>query len=73
MTMEIRRNKPRVICITYRAGGLDRLLDDKRKAPCCLMAAWGFALGDPLFFERKCFPDRLGLGLILSFNLGAIP
>ena len=23
------------------------MLDDKRKAPCCLMAAWGFALGDP--------------------------
>ena len=27
-----------------RAGGLDRLLDDKKKAPCCLMAAWGFAM-----------------------------
>ena len=23
------------------------MLDDKRKAPCCLMAAWGFALEDP--------------------------
>ena len=22
----------------------DRLLDDKRKTPCCLMAAWGFAM-----------------------------
>ena len=21
------------------------MLDDKRKTPCCLMAAWGFALG----------------------------
>ena len=34
------------------------------------MAAWGFALGDPLFFERKCFPDRLGLGLVLPLYLG---
>ena len=41
-----------------RAGGVDRLLDDKRKAPCCLMAAWGFALGRMpdqavLIFSRK--------------------
>ena len=35
-----------------RAGELDRLLDDKRKAPCCLMAAWGFAMGR--------MPDQVG-------------
>ena len=28
------------------------MLDDKRKAPCCLMAAWGFALGR--------MPDQVG-------------
>ena len=33
------------------------------------MAAWGFALGNPLFFERKCFPDRLGLGLVVVLYL----
>ena len=33
------------------------------------MAAWGFALGDPLFFERKFFPDRLGLGPVLPLYL----
>ena len=33
------------------------------------MAAWGFALGNPLFFARKCFPDRLGLGLVLLLYL----
>ena len=33
------------------------------------MAAWGFALGNPFFFERKCFPDRLGLGLVLPLYL----
>ena len=28
------------------------MLDDKRKAPCCLMAAWGFAMGR--------MPDQVG-------------
>ena len=28
------------------------MLDDKRKTPCCLMAAWGFALGR--------MPDQVG-------------
>ena len=28
------------------------MLDDKRKTPCCLMAAWGFAMGR--------MPDQVG-------------
>ena len=40
MLMAIRR-KTKII----QGRRSDRLLDDKRKTPCCLMAAWGFALG----------------------------
>ena len=39
MLMAIRR-KTKII----QGRRSDRLLDDKRKAPCCLMAAWGFAM-----------------------------
>ena len=36
------------------------MLDDKRKTPCCLMAAWGFAMGDP----RSNYFDLLAIRLI---------
>ena len=49
--------------------GLTALRFYRTMTPCCLVAAWGFALGDPLFFERKFFPDRLGLGPVLPLYL----
>ena len=52
MPMAIRRKKLQSNLLDLYDRRSDRLLDDKRKTPCCLMAAWGFAMGR--------MPDQVG-------------